>query len=233
MFFIVMMIYCLNHHHLGMLFVKREAHFAHLVWCHHTYWLMPHKKTGKWRWAYNDSCHNQDGLFALFTRGSWEIRRDDTSFLPSSPLFLYNYVARKNIRKEKGKRDICEKISLKSSTFRMKLIWWSLLLNKNDEIEIKMIPLSSLFTSFLAQLRRKEKHKGRKTKAYMKRSLSIPININDDIEVMISALQHIGLDSCEDTFTLHPFSFSIASQAKTCRKKGTSVKFCLSASQEK
>ena len=44
---------------------------------------------GKWRWAYNDSCHNQDGLFALFTPGSWEIRRDDTSFLPSSPLFLY------------------------------------------------------------------------------------------------------------------------------------------------
>jgi len=96
-----------------------------------------------------------------------------------------------------------------------------------------MIPHSSLFTSFLAQLRRKEKHKGRKTKAYMKRSLSIPININDDIGVAISALQHIGLDSCEDTFTLHPFSFSIASQAKTCRKKGTSVKFCLSASQEK
>ena len=85
---------------------------------------------GKWRWAYNDSCHNQDGLFALFTPGSWEIRRDDTSFLPSSPLFLYNYVARKNIRKEKGKRDICEKISLKSSTFRMKLIWWSLFLKK-------------------------------------------------------------------------------------------------------
>ena len=90
-----------------------------------------------------------------------------------------------------------------------------------------------LFTSFLVQLRRKEKHKGRKTKAYIKRSLSIPININDDIEVMISALQHIGLDWCEDTFTLHPFSFPIASQAKTCRKKGTTVKFRLSASQEK
>ena len=153
-----------------------------------------------------------------------------------SPLHLFSCTITsqgKTLGRGKGKRDICEKISLKSSTFRMKLIWWSLLLNKNDEIEIKMIPLSSLFTSFLAQLRRKEKHKGRKTKAYMKRSLSIPININDDIEVMISALQHIGLDWCEDTFTLHPFSFSIASQAKTCRKKGTSVKFCLSASQEK
>ena len=69
MFFIVMMIYCLSHHHLGMFFVKREVHSAHLVWCHHTYitdWCQ--KILGKWRWAYNDSCHNQDGLFALFTK---------------------------------------------------------------------------------------------------------------------------------------------------------------------
>ena len=97
--FIVMMIYCLNHHHLGMFFVKREAHFAHLVWCHHILLIEAKKYLGKWRWAYDHSCHNQDGIFALFTPGSWEIRRDDTSFLPSSPLFLYNYVARKNIRK--------------------------------------------------------------------------------------------------------------------------------------
>ena len=154
----------------------------------------------------------------------------------SSPLHLFSCTITsqgKTLGKEKGKRDICEKISLKSSTFRMKLIWWSLLLNKNDEIEIKMIPLSSLFTSSLAQSRRKEKHKGRKTEAYMKRSLSIPININDDIDAMISAPQHKGLDWCEDTFTLHPFSFPIASQGKTCRKKGTTVKFGLSASQEK
>ena len=153
----------------------------------------------------------------------------------SSPLHLFSCTITsqgKTLGRGKGKRDICEKISLKSSTFRMKLRWWSLLLNKNDEID-KMIPLSSLFNSFPAQLRRKEKHKGRKTKAYVKRSLSIPININDDIEVIISALQHIGLDWCEDTFTLHPFSFPIASQAKTCRKKSTTVKFCLSASQEK
>ena len=45
------------------------------------------KYLGKWRWAYNDSCHNQDGLFALFTPDSWEIRRDDTS---SSPLHLFS-----------------------------------------------------------------------------------------------------------------------------------------------
>ena len=56
-----------------------------------------------------------------------------------------------------------------------------------------MIPHSSLFTSFLAQLRRKEKHKGRKTKAYMKRSLSIPININDDSDDFCSSTYRIRL----------------------------------------
>ena len=84
-------------------FCKKRSTFRSscLVSSYLTDWCQ--KILGKWRWAYNDSCHNQDGLFALFTPDSWEIRRDDTSFLPSSPLFLYNYVARKNIRKGKRK----------------------------------------------------------------------------------------------------------------------------------
>ena len=171
----------------GDTFCKKRSAFPSscLVSSYITDWCQ--KILGIWRWAYNDSCHNQDGLFALFTPDSWEIRRDDTS---SSPLHLFSCTITsrgKTLGRGKGKRDICEKISLKSSTFRMKLRWWSLLLNKNDEID-KMIPLSSLFNSFPAQLRRKEKHKGRKTKAYVKRSLSTPININDDIDAMISAL---------------------------------------------